>query len=77
MMVERQSNNSMQTDGRFAAAADAERVCQAWHRSSGVEVPVPGNRGAEGKEKGKGVIVRWGLEEAQSKMRGATNRNRI
>ena len=59
------------------AAADAGRVCQAWHRSSGVEVPVPGYRGAEGKEQGKGVIVRWGLEEAQSKMRGATNRNRI
>jgi hypothetical protein len=31
---------------------------------------VPGNRGAEGKEKGKGVIVRWGLEEAQSESAG-------
>jgi len=28
---------------------------------------VPGNGGAEGQEKRKGVIVRWGLEEAQSK----------
>jgi hypothetical protein len=27
---------------------------------------VPGRSRAEGKEKGKGVIVRWGLEEAQS-----------
>ena len=32
----------------------------------GGEVPVPGRSRAEGKEKGKGVIVRWGLEEAQS-----------
>ena len=63
--------------GRSAAAGYRERVCQAWHRSSGVQVPVPGNRGAEGKEKGKGVTARWGLKEAQSKMRGATNRNRI
>ena len=31
---------------------------------------MPGFRGAEGKEKGKGVIVRWGLKEAQSKSRG-------
>jgi len=31
---------------------------------------MPGLRGAEGKEKGKGVIVRWGLEEAQSKSAG-------
>ena len=35
-----------------------------------MEVPVPGSRGAEGKEKGKGVIARWGLEEAQSKCAG-------
>jgi hypothetical protein len=31
---------------------------------------VPGIRGAEGQEKGKGIIVRWGLEEAQSKSAG-------
>ena len=31
---------------------------------------MPGFRGAEGEEKGKGVIVRWGLEEAQSKSAG-------
>jgi hypothetical protein len=31
---------------------------------------MPGFRGAEGKEKGKGVIVRWGLEEAQSESAG-------
>lgn len=27
----------------------------------------PGNRGAGGKEKAEGVIVSWGLKEAQSK----------
>ena len=31
---------------------------------------MPGFRGAEGKEKGKGFIVRWGLKEAQSKSAG-------
>ena len=35
-----------------------------------MEVPGPGVRGAEGKEKGKGVTARWGLEEAQSKDAG-------
>ena len=42
------------------------RVCRTWHRTNGVEVPVPGRSRAEGKEKGKGYIVRCGLEEAQS-----------
>jgi hypothetical protein len=32
----------------LCAVAEPERVCQAWHRSSGVEVPAPGYRGAEG-----------------------------
>ena len=31
---------------------------------------MPGYRGAEGKEKGKGVVVRRGLKEAQSKNAG-------
>jgi hypothetical protein len=31
---------------------------------------MPGFRGAEGKEKGKGVIARWGPEEAQSESAG-------
>ena len=35
-----------------------------------MEVPTPGFRGAEGKEKGKGVTVRRGLKEAQSKSAG-------
>jgi hypothetical protein len=34
------------------------RVCQAWHRANGVEVPVPGMSGAEGEEKGKGALAR-------------------
>jgi hypothetical protein len=39
-------------------AAQLWRVCQAWHRAHGVEVPVPGIRGAEGEEQGKGGIAR-------------------
>jgi hypothetical protein len=45
-------------------------VCQAWHRASEVKVLVPGDRGAEGEDQGKGVTVRWGLKEAQSKRAG-------
>ena len=52
------------------AAPDSGRVRRAWRTTSGVEVPGPGVRGAEGKEKGKGVVVRRGLEEAQSKDAG-------
>ena len=44
-------------------AAQPERVCQAWHRTSEVKVLAPGDRGAEGEEKGKGVTARWGPEE--------------
>ena len=32
-----------------------------------MEVPTPGIRGAEGKEKFKGVVARRGLKEVQSK----------
>ena len=35
-----------------------------------MKVLLPGVRGAEGKEKGKGVAVRRGQEEAQSKSAG-------
>jgi hypothetical protein len=41
-------------------------VCRTWHRTYGVEVPVPGRSRAEGKEKGKCVVVRQGAEVAQS-----------
>jgi len=40
------------------AAAHPYRVCRAWHRACEVKVLTPGISGAEGKEKGKGVIVR-------------------
>ncbi len=52
------------------SAADFDRVCRAWHRTCEVKVLTPGVNGAEGKEKGKGVVVRRGLEEAQSKSAG-------
>ena len=55
------------SSGQRIAATEPDRVCRAWHRACGVEVLTPGISGAEGKEKGKGVTVRWGLEEAQSK----------
>jgi hypothetical protein len=34
--------------GKPAPAAELKRVCRAWHRANGVQVPVPGVRGAEG-----------------------------
>ena len=42
------------------------RVCRTWHRTHGVQVPVPGVRAAEGEAKGTGVTARWGLEAAPS-----------
>jgi hypothetical protein len=63
------SNTAMHASAN-SAPRDLHRVCQAWHRACGVEVPTPGVRGAEGEEKGKGVIVRRRPEEAQSKGTG-------
>jgi hypothetical protein len=34
------------------------RVCQAWHSAHGVEVAVPGLRGAAGEAQGQGVSAR-------------------
>jgi hypothetical protein len=51
-------------------SADSCRVCPAWHRAGEVKVLVPGFRRAENQEKGKGVIVKWGLKEAQFKRAG-------
>ncbi|MCK9230148.1 MAG: hypothetical protein M0Q23_03270 [Syntrophales bacterium] len=48
-------------------AADSWRVCRVWHRTGEVKVLAPAIRGAEGREKGKGVIVSWDLKEARSK----------
>jgi hypothetical protein len=58
-------------------AADARRVCQAWHRTSEVQVLAPGMRGAEGEEKGKGIHRELGSGGSPIHTRGATNRNRI
>ncbi|WP_347888057.1 hypothetical protein ABHF54_10450 [Nitrosomonas europaea] len=51
-------------------AGEFNRVCQAWHVTSWVRVPWPGLRRAEGKEKGKGVVAKRHLEEAQSETAG-------
>ena len=48
----------------------APRVRRAWRVTSQVRVLWPGIRRAEGKEKGKGVVARRGLEEAQSEAAG-------
>jgi len=45
-------------------------VCQAWYRVSEMKVLAPGISGTEGYEKGKGVIARRGLEEANPKAWG-------
>jgi len=55
---------------RRTAPLSSVRVCQAWDRACGVQVPTPDMSGAEGEEKGKGVIARWRLEEAPSKGAG-------
>ena len=60
-------NTSLQPTLRAAAL---QRVRRAWRVTSWVKVPWPGFRRAEGKEKGKGVAARQGLEEAQSKTAG-------
>ena len=50
------------------------RVCRTQHTTFGLELPGPGIRGAEGKEKAKGVVVRRGLKKAQSKDAGRCTR---
>jgi len=52
------------------------RVCRAWHRTCGVEVPTPGIRGAEGKEEGKGVVVRLLPIPIRTKDRTHNEKNR-
>ena len=51
-------------------APQFERVRRAWRVTLQVRVLWPGIRRAEGKEKGKGVVARRGLEEAQSEAAG-------
>jgi hypothetical protein len=43
---------------------------------SGVKVPRPGVRGAEGQGKRKGVTARWGLKEAWNERAGRGTRTR-
>ncbi len=62
--------NTYKADAQKLRVAELCRVCRAWHRTCEVKVLTPGVNGAEGKEKGKGVVVRRGLEEAQSKSAG-------
>jgi hypothetical protein len=58
------------------SAGELGRVCQAWHRTSEVQVLVPGIRGAEGEEKGQGVHREVGSGGSPIQTRGATNRKR-
>jgi hypothetical protein len=71
------SNISFQPTRRKTRAAEAARVCQAWHRTSEVQVLVPGMRGAEGEEKGKGAHREVGSGGSPIHTCGATHRNRI
>ena len=45
-------------------------MCRAWHRTSEVNVRVPGVGGAEGEAEGKGVAARRGLKAAPSTRAG-------
>jgi hypothetical protein len=62
--------------GPAARAAELGRVCQAWPSTSEVNVLVPGHRGAEGEEQGKGAHGEVGSGGSPIHTRGATNRNR-
>ena len=66
----KKSLTSHSTGRHWHGAGVHQRVCRAWHRTREVKVLLPGVRRAEGAEKGKGVIARWGLEEAQSNAAG-------
>jgi len=69
LKVNKSSHADVKTAARFRRRC-LRRVCQAWHVTSWVQVPWPGLRRAEGKEKGKGIVARRGLEEAQSEAAG-------
>ncbi|BDB13249.1 hypothetical protein ANFP_05690 [Acidithiobacillus ferrooxidans] len=56
--------------GRGREASSYPDVRRAWRVTSQVRVLWPGFRRAEGEEKGKGVVARRGLEEAQSEAAG-------
>jgi hypothetical protein len=58
-------------------AAQACRVCQAWHRASAVQGLAPGRRGAEGEAQGQGVHRAVGSGGSPIHTRGAPHRHRI
>ncbi len=57
---------SLDAAGALRAPLMFAGVCWAWHRTGEVEVLSSGVRRAKDQEKGKGVIARCGLKEAQS-----------
>jgi hypothetical protein len=65
-------NNGLDKDARKMRprTCQPDIVCQAWYRASEMKVLAPGISGAEGEEKGKDVVARRGLEEAQSESTG-------
>lgn len=72
-------SNLVERTGQERPAAHEERVCRAWHvtmcapgmaRYFVGESPMARFRRAEGKEKGKGAVVRRGLKEVQSEAAG-------
>jgi hypothetical protein len=64
------------SSGPAPPAADRQCVCQAWHSTREGQVLVPGIRGAEGEEKGKGVHREVGSGGSPIHTRGATHRHR-
>lgn len=58
-------NPPLQGIRRMGRRPELKRVRGAWRVTSQGKVLCPGFRGAEGKEKGKGVVARRGLKEAQ------------
>ena len=70
MFSERHNPAVERTCAKSRAGRSLLRVRRAWRVTLQVRVLWPGIRRAEGKEKGKGVVARRGLEEAQSEAAG-------
>jgi|GEM_PF-3530687 len=62
-------HNSNVSGSEFLRASYHCRVCRVWHKTREVKVLLPGNRRAEGQEKGKVSIARCWLEP-NPKLRG-------
>jgi hypothetical protein len=67
--MQKAPNKSLQPTP-LRGAAELERVRRAWRVTSKVKVLWPGFRRAEGKKKGKGVVARRCMKEAQSEAAG-------